>query len=221
MGALDLNNNEQVIQQHYVFDNNPDVLTKIYDDHINLAVYMRDVSDEVNQFVRNMLQQVKSYSFTEIIEPVQLKNTLTKTLPADDNKDAFLEDLYMICDMYAVLFGQEKIGLRLTVLEHAMCPRFHVDKLYCRLLTTYGGMGTEWLSEDNLDRSRLGRGNMGLPDIESGIYFKENCINQLNSSDVAMFKGESWPRNGGKGIVHRSPTVSSDNPRLLLSLDIV
>ena len=123
--------------------------------------------------------------------------------------------------MFAVLFDLDKIGFRLSVLEHAMCPRFHVDKVICRLLTTYGDTGTEWLSENNLDRNKLGRGNNGLSDEMSEIYCDEDQVQRISPYDIALFKGESWPNNTGQGIVHRSPKVDKTNPRLLLSLDIV
>lgn len=48
-------------------------------------------------------------------------------------------------DMFCCLFELKRAGLRLTVLDRAMCPRFHVDRVPCRLVTTYLGAATEWL----------------------------------------------------------------------------
>jgi len=44
-----------------------------------------------------------------------------------------------------------------------------VNNLRCRLVATYDGLVTEWLLEDNIDRSRLGKGANGLPAATSGI----------------------------------------------------
>ncbi len=221
MGVVSLSIHASVNTDHYMFDTDIDVLTRIYDKQVNLAVYERDISHEINQFVRYMLEYETDFAFVKIIQPDQVKQELSKTLPKHFCRESFLEDLATICDMYAVLFDLEKIGFRLSVLTSAMCPRFHVDQIPCRLLSTYGDTGTEWLTEQNIDRNKLGRGNNGLPDNESGIYFDEEQICSLNPYDVALFKGESWPGNTDKGIVHRSPAITESNPRLLLSLDFV
>lgn len=221
MGAVILEKNDLLNDELFIIDDNPDVLTQIYNEDINLVIYEREATTEVIQYVRKLLKLKPSYSFTHAVDLNQIKQNLKKALPDYDFRDSFINDLYTICDMFAVLFGLEKIGLRLSVLEHAMCPRFHVDNIPCRLLTTYGDTGTEWLSEENLDRNKLGRGNKGMPDEISGIYSSANQINRMNSYDIALLKGESWPNNERKGVVHRSPAIDKTKPRLLLSLDFV
>jgi len=37
-------------------------------------------------------------------------------------------------------------GTRITTLDRAMCPRFHVDRVPVRLIVTWGGPGTQWLA---------------------------------------------------------------------------
>lgn len=219
MGTVTLEQNDSLHDELFIIDNNLDVLTQIYNDNINLVIYEREAAIDVVQYVQTLLKYKPSYSFTHIVDLNHIKEKLKASLPDDDDRDSFINELYTTCEMFAVLFGLEKIGLRLSVLEHAMCPRFHVDNIPCRLLTTYGDTGTEWLSEDNLDRSKLGRGNNGMPDEVSGIYSNADQINRVNSYDIALLKGEAWLNNTGKGIVHRSPAIDKTNPRLLLSLD--
>ena len=221
MATVSLEQNKLSNDELFIIDNNIDVLTKIYNENINLVIFQRETATEAIQFADKLLKLNPSYSFIHAVDLNNIKQKLNKTLPDDESKDVFIDDVYNICDIFAELFGLEKIGLRLCALERAMCPRFHVDNIPCRLLTTYGDTGTEWLSEDNLDRSKLGRGNNGMPDEISGIYSDERRIHKLNSYDIALLKGEAWPKNKGKGLVHRSPTVDEANPRLLLSLDFV
>ena len=57
--------------------------------------------------------------------------------------------------MYCYLFELNEIGLSLRVLDKAMCPRFHVDHVPCRLITTYTGVTTQWLPHTSVDRSKL------------------------------------------------------------------
>ena len=206
---------------NYISDDNIDVLTRIYDEDINLVIYKREVSAEIIQYVSKLLEQSESISYKQVLKLDEVKQQLKMALPDYDYKDTFISDLYNFCDMFSILFDLEHIGLRLSRLEHAMCPRFHVDNIPCRLLITYGGVGSEWLSEDNVDRKKLGRGNQGLPDTLSGIYVNEGQINRIEPYDVALLKGEAWTNNSGKGIVHRSPEVNKTSPRLLLSLDFV
>jgi hypothetical protein len=100
-----------------------------------------------------------------------------------------------------------------------MCPRFHIDKLGCRLVSTYQGPGTEWLSNDDVDRSKLGAGNMGLSDDVSGLYSQAADIQQVNKGDIVLLKGEGWYGNEGLGAVHRSPAVAPGEKRVVLTLD--
>ncbi len=80
----------------------------------------------------------------------------------------------------------------------------------CRLITTYAGKGTEWLE--------FAVGNNPLEDAcspEPGI------IRSLDEGDIALFKGERWEGNEGRGVIHRSPKLAANEARLLLTLDFV
>ena len=121
--------------------------------------------------------------------------------------------------MFCCLFGIQEAGLRFTVLNRAMCPRFHVDVVPCRLVTTYQGAGTQWLPHHLVDRSKLGMGNNGRSDEQSGLFAAPNDIQNLTSGDVALLKGERWLENEGGGLVHRSPNLPTGMHRLLTRLD--
>jgi len=86
-------------------------------------------------------------------------------------------------------------------------------------VTTYHGVATQWLPNESVDRSKLGRGSNGQPDSVSGLYNDESDIQKMASGDVALLKGERWSGNENRGLVHRSPVTSSNETRLLLTLD--
>ena len=111
--------------------------------------------------------------------------------------------------------------MKLTALDQVMCPRFHVDNVPCRLVTSYCGQGTQWLPDNAVDRTKLGRGNNGLPDERSGVYRITEDIQELAAGDVALFKGARWEGNEHRGLVHRSSTPKAGQTRLLLTLDFV
>ena len=111
--------------------------------------------------------------------------------------------------------------LRLDGIDHPMCPRFHTDKLKCRLVTTYVGPATQWIPHQLVNRSKLGYGNEGKPDNESGLFNSENDIKQLDTGHVAFLKGESWKGNNGSGLVHRSPHEDKGYKRLYMTIDFL
>ena len=92
-----------------------------------------------------------------------------------------------------------------------MCPRFHVDHVPLRLISTYAGVASEWLEVGGMDRRRLGEAQAEPRDGER--------IQRLEAGWVALAKGEKWSGNEGAGLIHRSPTPPPGERRLLLTLD--
>ncbi|MBK6618082.1 MAG: DUF1826 domain-containing protein [Nitrosomonas sp.] len=92
-----------------------------------------------------------------------------------------------------------------------MCPRFHTDKVPCRLITTYTGKGTEWLDRQINDPSIL--------DVCNDEYLYPDSIQKLGEGDIALLKGDKWPEKNSLGVIHRSPALSDNEMRLLLTLD--
>ena len=64
-------------------------------------------------------------------------------------------------------------------------------------------------------------GNGTICDEVSGLFQSETDIENLQSGQVALLKGERWDGNEGAGLVHRSPRLNKDERLLLLSLDFV
>ena len=196
----------------------PTVLTDIYQSDINIAIWQRkldaDLTGDIGEFIASNPNFSKSVS-------VSPDNAFEKLELATDGtaSKALLENMAELVDMFCCLFELEEVGLRLAVLNKAMCPRFHFDQVPCRLVTTYHGVATQWLPNYVVDRSKLGRGANGQPDSASGLYTHESDIQQMSSGHVALLKGERWSGNENAGLVHRSPVTSSDETRLLLTLD--
>lgn len=131
--------------------------------------------------------------------------------------DAFVADVTELAEIYTTLMGCDVLGVRLQVLRKPMCPRFHVDRVGIRLLCTYTGPATEWLDDTAADRALLGPGAKGLADADSGLIRDPHLIHGMRPGDVALLKGELFPGNEGRGVIHRSP--HGNTPRLLFSLD--
>ncbi len=204
----------------------PDGLSAIYSEHVNLAEWRRDLSASVRHYATNMVQQFPGFSLRQVVPGTVDSNAIFEQLPkiageTEQSQREFANDLGLLCEMYACLFDVDQIGLRLSVLNKAMCPRFHVDHVVCRMICTYWGPGTEWLPDNSVNRKAVGRplSNSEMESIENP--HDETDIKQLGEGCVALLKGEKWPGNEGRGLVHRSPAASVNQPRLVVTLDPV
>lgn len=202
-----------------IMGSHPTIFTDIYQDDTNIVIWQREHTANFQNLLSEFLTANSNFQSTMTVSPQTVLSSMSKEL--GDSEVAFMlsEDIAELVDMFCCLFELERAGLRLTALDKAMCPRYHVDKIPCRLVTTYHGIATEWIPHNQVDRTKLGRGNQGKSDDQSGLYQSPNDIHQLTQSDVALLKGEMWEGNENAGLVHRSPSVIEGDQRLLLTLD--
>lgn len=215
------NPSERPRDAEYRSGQDPLILTKIYQPEVHLACWQRDLDDACLDYVQWLTERGRLLPIRLITKPKELLKQLKQDLPDHPNRDAFLSDVILLADMFACLFDMEEVGLRLSLLKQAMCPRFHVDRIGARMVCTYIGEGTEWLADEWVDRSKLGRGSNGLPDHQSGLYPNHVEPHQASTGDVIIMKGDTWPEHEGRGVIHRSPQCSEEKPRLFLSLDVM
>jgi len=188
----------------------PKVMAEIFHDGVNMAVWQRRLPAQLEDFaalVISLGQPLADQRVVEVSEhePVLLPGLLPEAADLH-GYEAFVADVTWLVSAYTCLLGARRVGLRLRVLQGAMCPRFHVDNVPVRLLTTYVGPGSDWLEEGAIEREGLHLASAPVDNIQ-----------QLKTGDVAVLKGEKWIGNEGAGLIHRSP--ASHQPRLLLSLD--
>jgi len=197
------------------------VLGEIYQDLHNIVIWRRELSADLIAGVDALLKSKRALQVSMSVTPQNALVAVREALQGYPCAKELSEDVNALVEMFGYLFDIERVGLRLAVLNHAMCPRFHVDRVLCRLVTTYQGTATEWLPHHLVDRSKLGHGNNGLPDELSGIYQSAGDIQRLNQGDVALIKGELWEGNENAGLVHRSPSPNTGERRLVLTLDFL
>ena len=210
---------ESIINRYSSQSNSAETLAEIYQDDINISIWQRTLSSDLLSAAQRILNLNYAVQFSASVAPCDVFDRLYGALGANTEAQIISEDVTEIVAMFCFLFELEQVGLRLTTLERAMCPKFHVDRVPCRLVTTYSGIATEWLSHQDVDREKLGIGSQGKNDEESGLYLDQRNVQQLTTGDVALLKGESWLGNEGCGLVHRSPNLSNQSKRLLLTLD--
>jgi hypothetical protein len=174
-------------------------LAGIFDKAINVGLLERSLSPSVASYAR-VLASEGAWSFKGILDAGQGTEDacrhLADALPPAPGRDELCADVAFWMEVLAELTGVNRIGVRLVRLDAPMCPSMHVDKVTLRVVSTYAGAGTEWMSAGSLRRCREG--------------------------DVVLLKGERWPGNEGRGAVHRSPPLEAGaraGARVLLTLD--
>lgn len=197
----------------------PSVLVRIYEQRKNMAIWQRTIGSQVQLAAANFVRTSRRSQLSMTLAPDNAFAAIHEAFNRDSSNEALARDIAELVDMFAYLFELKRVGLRLGVLDSAMCPKFHTDHVPCRLVTTYLGEATQWLPNRALDRSKLGHASGGLLDHESGLYAQPQDIQQLSPGDVALLKGERWEGNEGLGLVHRSPHLKAGERRLLLTLD--
>lgn len=190
-------------------------LSAIFEDGVSVVALSRRLDPVLLGEVQVALAQ-PSFRILMSVAPGAGPGALMAHMPA---LPRLAEEAHFWTEVLAELTGCEVVGVRLARLEAAMCPRFHVDRVTVRVVSTFAGDGTEYLAEEDVDRRWLGHAARGLSDEASGLMRPGARVRRAEAPDVVLLKGEAWPKNVGRGAVHRSPPASAASPRLVMTLD--
>ena len=127
----------------------PDVLEEIYREDVNMAVWQRDISPSLTLAVSDLLASRPSLKLMMTVSPQDVRDALIQHV-ANTLPQPLLDDVELMTRRFCDLFKLDQAKLRLDTLTHTMCPRFHVDRVPCRLITTYSSVATEWLPHEVL-----------------------------------------------------------------------
>ena len=192
----------------------PLALSDILNDGVNLAIWQRQLPLHIAEFGALLVALNEPLAESLVVElasedAVPNLQGFASSCRDLEGYDGFIADVSWLVSAFACLLGAKRIGVRLRLLDKAMCPRFHVDHVPVRLITTYAGIGSQWLREGVMDRRTLGQA-----DAEP-----TERIEQIHCGEVALLKGTKWHGNEGHGLIHRSPALKADERRLILTLD--
>jgi len=198
-------------------------LAAIFEEATQIAVLPRAVDAGISAYLAQAAKSGRLGSgLRTVLRVGQGPVRLELGLPDLSGREALADDVAGLAELYGDLLGCHAVGLRVEVIERAMCPRFHVDRVGIRMLCTYRGPGTEWLDEDAANRDYLGARSGGLPDEVSGLIRDPLGVHAVPPFAVALLKGDLWQGNAGRGIIHRSPAVPVYMaPRVLVAFDAI
>ncbi len=190
-----------------VLGDDPLIMTQIFRPENNLVVWQRSLSTQLLNEIEESITQKPNWQIVLQTTQDEAFDKLADSLSDWSCAQELSCDITQLIEMYSVLFEAKRVGVRLTVLESTMCPRFHVDRVGCRLVTTYYGQATQWIKGENA--------------VQMTQDYPDALIEQMNTGDVALLKGTHWEGNELHGIVHRSPPATENALRLLLTIDFI
>ncbi|MGH6612605.1 DUF1826 domain-containing protein [Sphingomonas sp.] len=185
-----------VAHGHMIAGSDPAILQRIADDGISLALWER----------ASPLRDGALAGFEDarvVTTGAQVAADLTARLINSESWHALLiADVAMLARHFAAIMRSASIEIRLERVTGRACWKWHSDYVTARLICTYIGPGTQWLS----------RGCDHPP--------AAGDQHQLGTGTVGLFKGKAWA--GDRAIIHRSPPPdAADAERLLLVIDPV
>ena len=210
-----------IIRRHSHVGDIVSAVSEIHQEEVNISIWQRKLRSNVVEAAKHVTKTKPHLQISEVIRPIDVGEVLNTEIGSNGDTSELREDIIELVNMFCYLFDLKQVGFRVSVLDYAMCPRFHVDRVPCRLITTYEGIATEWLPHHLVNRSKLGQAGHGKLDEETGIFKKQEDIKQLDAGHVGLLKGESWDGNQGAGLVHRSPQLENNSKRLMVTLDFV
>lgn len=219
--SLDLAQNEDPQSQPYAFIT-PELgeLIRIFHPFTQIVIWRRGVNDVIDSYVQQGLaNNLFRNGFRTIIRSEG--GLAPDFLPELPGREAMVDDVRFITELYSELLGCDEIALRLEVVEGAMCPRFHVDRTGIRLICTYRGQGTEWINDEWADRDKLDLNSLGLVDKACGQFDERIKVEAAAPFDIILLKGSLWQGNAHRGAIHRSPGVAAGQSRILLVMDAI
>ncbi|WP_142848071.1 DUF1826 domain-containing protein [Telmatospirillum sp. J64-1] len=189
-------------------------LAAIRDEGVTLALYQRQPDPAILSFLR----KAGAFAGQRGIIPAQdgsaaIHRLLDATgLPDETERKLLAADLEQLVGTFCGLTGASAARLRVDHITNDACRFFHFDYVALRMLCTYDGAGTQWLPEEALDRSGLGKGDNRL------VCRDRRAIQHLRPWWVGVMKGAHWPGNDAP-LVHRSPPLTPGQSRVFVAID--
>jgi hypothetical protein len=199
------------VKTNWAIGNCSTSLQQIHQREINIAIYNREtdfLSKETSHLLDKEIILRASGNIEDILSSIEVELI-------NLNSHLIFKDIEQQFSLFSQLTKVNSFRFLLATVNTNMCRRFHTDMNDLRLLCTYSGPGTLWLTEDNVNRKALET----LGDNEC-IVLDESRIQQAKLGDIVILKGAIYPQDGTKAIVHRSPTIEETGQRrLLLRID--
>ena len=185
-----------------------EALSAICNPETGLSIWQRELDDRLTRTVdalgRHRVELVLSLDPHSNQAHHHIANRF-ETL-AHCQLDPLIDDVLVLARYFTKVSMRNTVRIRIETVADDGCRFFHLDNVEMRLVTTYIGNGTQWVS----------------PDFSKAAYQQQinytGPLNTIDKGDVAIFKGK---KNGADNLIlHRSPPMQPDHsPRLVVVID--
>lgn len=189
----------------------PESLHRIDDPEVELVLWQRSLASALGEWLESSpADQLPTGRV--LVDAADLPLAVAGMTDVGDTaagamRAALVDDVLGLAQRFMAVMRCPVVDLRLEVLHHDACWKFHRDYVAARMLTTYRGPGTEWVAQaDSATALSLQRSYDGP-------------MHRFPRHAVGLFKGNR--ASPSRGVVHRSPPIASAGvTRLLLCLNL-
>lgn len=205
------------------FGDDPAFLSHIEAPGVALCIWRREPSKEMVQFLCTVAAGEPFVVETfDALDPLRFAALLRGHVWSEEPScKAWAADLQSLLTLYCKLRPEppsRPVHLKLGLVERIDCPVFHTDWVNLRLICTYVGAGTEYVGNRSVNRAALCRPLATAAQTNAAIVRDATAVRQVAPFAVGLFKGNTYPGQRGRGIVHRSPPTGTER-RLKLIID--
>lgn len=188
-----------------------DVLRRIHEPGVELTIWERtfpaSLEDWLDKLDANLLPDGRLLlPAAEVSRGITSLFTAAGT-PAGPLRDYLQADIETLAGHFMRIMRSDMVDIRLETVRTDSCWKFHRDHVPARLLCSYRGLGTEWVTPEASHAAIAAQREYAGP------------LQRFSRHAVGLFKGSTTAE--GSGIVHRSPAISDGGDiRLLLCLNL-
>jgi Protein of unknown function (DUF1826) len=193
----------------------PIMLGEVRRPEVDVALWRREVPASLST-LRAWAASTNAPSFDRVVTIDAEAIAAAVSRAPSSLRGALAADVAMLLGYFVAVAGTARCRLFFGTVRDDNCRKFHVDAVAVRMVTTYVGPGTEWLSEQAVNRAALARLIECPSDANAAIVCDPGGVRRAREGDVLMLKGSRDPNVGGKGAVHRSPPLREPEVRLVL-----
>ncbi len=197
-----------------VSSDDPASLMCIHDPCVNLVVWRRAPDDAILRAWREACP-ARSMVVDGIVRPDALHDAVDPAgVPSlSDRFGVFAQDVLILSRWLASVAGCVEVRARMVSTGDDQCRLFHVDEPALRILSTYAGPGTQWVEDGAVRREHLGTGGLPADAFNRALLHPGAAVHQARTGWVCLQKGDAYPGNRGRAIVHRSPPIEGTGVR--------
>lgn len=187
-----------------------DGLANITDPAKSLVIWERKIPNTTTQWLSSITPEGLPRGRV-LVRLDHIENAIERLFDArelSDHKAALMlaQDIIRLAHLFADIGNSDQVDIRLDVIQHNACRKFHLDNVDLRLVTTYLGESTHYVAPQYSKQA--------LQDQED----YDGPLETIPKQSVAIFKGSRCVTGGG--IVHRSPPIEgTDQTRLFLCIN--